>query len=294
MRNKFLLVIFGLIGVTTFSQDSIPYNLKLEDQTIVLPSELREVSGITIIDSKTLGCVQDEEGLVFIYDLKKQAIKQKIRFAGPGDYEGIALVGKDLFVLRSDATLFRIHEYQSVKRSIDSIKTGIPNKDNEGLCFDSKNKRLLIGSKSKIAKGSEYKNLRTIYAFDLTQSKLEEKPLYTYDINSIKEFAARNHIQLPTKPGKKNPGEQEAALKFQLSGIYIHPKSNLLYVLSASDYYLFVFDSIGNIIHLEVLDPEKFNKAEGIAIMPNGNLYISNEGQTGDPKILRFSEDSKN
>jgi uncharacterized protein YjiK len=293
MANRFLLIFFCVIGFHSFSQDSIPYNLKQEDQILVLPPELREVSGITVIDSKTLACVQDEEGLIFIYDLKKQEIKQKIHFAGPGDYEGIATSGKDIFVLRSDATLFHIQNYQSTKRSIDSIATGIPNKDNEGLCFDPKNNRLLIGSKSKIAKGSEYKNLRTIYAFDLKQNKLKEDPLYTYDINSIKEFAAKNHIQLPTKPSKKNPNEQEAALKFQLSAIYIHPKSNLLYVLSASDYYLFVFNSQGEMIHLEVLDPQKFNKAEGIAIMPNGDLYISNEGQAGDPKILRFSEDPK-
>lgn len=293
MRNKFLLVIFSLIGVLSFAQHAIPYNLKQEDQTIVLPPELREVSGITVIDPKTLACVQDEEGLVFIYDLEKQEIKQKIHFAGPGDYEGITTAGKDIFVLRSDATLFHIQNYRSTSRSIDSIATGIPNKDNEGLCFDPKNNRLLIGSKSKIAKGSEFKNLRTIYAFDLKLNKLKEEPLYTYDINSIREFAAKNQIQLPTKPGKKNPNEQEATLKFQLSAIYIHPKSKLLYALSASDYYLFVFNDQGEIIHLEVLDPGKFNKAEGIAIMSNGDLYISNEGQTGDPKILRFSEDSK-
>lgn len=289
MANKILLTLFCYVGFNSLAQNSIPYNLKQEGQTIVLPPQLREVSGITIIDSKTLACVQDEEGLIFIYDLEKQQIKQKIRFAGSGDYEGITLAGKDMYVLRSDATLFHIQNYQSTQRIIDSIATGIPNKDNEGLCFDEKNNRLLIGSKSKIAKGAEYKNLRTIYAFDLKHYKLKEKPLYTYDINAVKEFAAKNQITLPTMHGKKNPNEEEPALKFQLSGIYIHPKSNLLYALSASDYFLFVFNDQGEIIHLEVLNPEKFNKAEGIAIMPNGDLYISNEGQTGDPKILLFS-----
>jgi uncharacterized protein YjiK len=194
-----------------------------------------------------------------------------------------------LYVLRSDATLFHIQNYQSAQRTVDSIKTGIPNKNNEGLCYDSDNNQLLIGSKSKIGKGAEFKNLRTIYAFDLNQNKLNKEPLYTINIKSIKKFAVKNQIQLPSKPSKKNPNEEQPALKFQLSGIYIHPTSKLLYALSASDYYLFVFNKQGEIIHLEVLDPKKFNKAEGIAIMPNGDLYISNEGQTGDPKILRFS-----
>ncbi|MGV3609710.1 MAG: SdiA-regulated domain-containing protein [Fluviicola sp.] len=293
MRNSFLLILLSLIGIHSFSQNGVPYNLKQEDQNIVLPAELREISGLTIIDSKTLACVQDEEGTVFIYDLKSLKVKHQIHFAGPGDYEGIAIVEKDAFVLRSDAVLFHIQNYQSEKWHVDSIVTGIPNKDNEGLCFDPKNDRLLIGSKSKIAKGAAFKNLRTVYAFDLLHFKLQKEPLYTYDITTIKDFATKNGIELPTKPSKKNPNEEEPALKFQLSAIYIHPENNQLYVLSASDYYLFVFNEDGEIIHLEVLDPQKFNKAEGIAIMENGDLYISNEGQSGSPKILRFSEKKK-
>lgn len=292
MKNSLLLGLFIFIGQQIIlAQHAIPYRLNQEKQCIILPDELREVSGLTVIDSKTLACVQDEAGIAFLYDLTKQAIGRKIHFAGPGDYEGIAPVGKDLYVLRSDGVLFLIHDFAKNNPEIDSIETGIPNKDNEGLCFDKENKRLLIGSKSKIGKGAAFKNLRTIYAFDYRRKELVKTPLYTYDITTIKEFAESNQIQLPTKESKKNPEEQEIALKFQLSAIYIHPKSHLLYVLSASDYYLFVFNQEGQIQHLEVLDPLKFNKAEGIAIMQNGDLYISNEGQTGNPTILLFPEE---
>ena len=294
MKNSLFLGLFIFIGQQIIlAQNTIPYQLDQVKQRIVLPDELREVSGLTVIDSKTLACVQDEAGIAFIYDLDKQEIKRKIHFAGPGDYEGIAPVGKDLYVLRSDGVLFLIRVFAKNNPAIDSIETGIPNKDNEGLCFDKENKRLLIGSKSKIGKGPAYKNLRTIYAFDHRRKQLVKTPLYTYDITTIKEFAETNQIQLPTKESRKNPEEKEVTLKFQLSAIYIHPKSHLLYVLSASDYYLFVFNQEGQIQHLEVLDPKKFNKAEGIAIMQNGDLYISNEGQTGNPTILLFHEEQR-
>lgn len=292
MKNSLFLGLFIFFGQQIIlAQSTIPYQLDQVKQRIILPDELREVSGLTVIDSKTLACVQDEAGIAFIYDLANQEIKRKIHFADPGDYEGIAPVGKDLYVLRSDGVLFLIRDFAKDNPEIDSIKTGIPNKDNEGLCFDKENKRLLIGSKSKIGKGPVYKNLRTIYAFDYRRKQLVKTPLYTYDITTIKEFAETNQIQLPTKESRKNPEEKEVALKFQLSAIYIHPKSHLLYVLSASDYYLFVFNQEGQIQHLEVLDPQKFNKAEGIAIMQNGNLYISNEGQEGNPTILLFHEE---
>ncbi|AEA42642.1 SdiA-regulated domain-containing protein [Fluviicola taffensis] len=294
MKCTLSLLLFVLLKFNFgFAQVSIPYNLKQEKETIILPNELREISGLTIIDSKTLACVQDEEGIAFIYDLSTQKVIRKIDFAGPGDYEGIAPVGKDLYILRSDGELFQIQNFTKSNPKIDSIATGIPNKDNEGLCFDKENKRLLIGSKSKIAKGAAFKNIRTIYAFDYTKKKLQSEPIYSYDITVIKDFAQNQGIELPTKQSKKNPEEQEVALKFQLSGIYIHPTSKLLYVLSASDFYLFVFNHKGEIQHLEILDPVKFNKAEGIAIMPNGDLYVSNEGQAGLPKILLFSENKK-
>jgi uncharacterized protein YjiK len=292
MKTSLFLVLLIFTGQQLIlAQSAIPYQLQQEKQCIILPDELHEVSGLTVIDSKTLACVQDEAGIAFLFDLTTQTVSRKIHFAKPGDYEGIAPVGKDLYVLRSDGVLFLIHDFAKNNPDIDSIETGIPNKDNEGLCFDKENKRLLIGSKSKIGKGPAYKNLRTIYAFDYRRKELVKSPLYTYDITTIKEFAETNQIQLPTKENRKNPEEQEVALKFQLSGLYIHPKSQLLYVLSASDYYLFVFNQQGQIQHLEILDPHKFNKAEGIAIMQNGDLYISNEGQTGNPKILLFSEE---
>jgi uncharacterized protein YjiK len=288
---SFVFFLFCGIQLLHAQNDAFPYNLKQETKRIILPAELREVSGISHADSKTLVCVQDEEGIVFVYDLKKQLVIRRIDFAGPGDYEGIAPAGKDLYVLRSDGMLFCIHQFQKEKYQVDSIPTGIPNKDNEGLCYDKAHKRLLIGSKSKIAKGAEFKHLRTIYAFDLRTNSLQKEALHTFDVHTIKEFAKQQQqIELPTKPGKKHPNEQVPAIKVQISGIYIHPKSGLLYVLSAADYYLFVFDQTGTIRHLEVLDPKLFNKAEGITIMPNGDLYISNEGQSGEPKILLFSE----
>lgn len=273
-----------------YAQNDFPYNIKQEARRIILPAELREVSGISRVNSKTLVCVQDEEGIVFVYDLKKQQVVRSIDFAGPGDYEGIAPAGKDLYVLRSDGMLFRIHRFEKENYRVDSIPTGIPNKNNEGLCYDKANKRLLIGSKSKVAKGSDFKHLRTVYAFDLRTGTLQKEALYTFDVQTIKEFAKQQHLELPVKPDKKHPDEQVPAIKVQISGIYIHPESGLLYVLSAADYYLFVFDQTGTIRHLEVLDPKLFNKAEGITIMPNGDLYISNEGQSGDPNILIFPE----
>ena len=65
-----------------------------------LPEELNEISGIAWLQGNTFACVQDEEGYIFIYDLDQEKITTKIKFAGPGDYEGIAINGEDAYEIR--------------------------------------------------------------------------------------------------------------------------------------------------------------------------------------------------
>src|SRR5688500_15587961 len=59
-----------------------------------MPGILREVSGIEFIDKNRFACVQDESGVVFIYNIKTKEIESEIDFGAAGDYEGIALVNK--------------------------------------------------------------------------------------------------------------------------------------------------------------------------------------------------------
>jgi hypothetical protein len=41
--------------------------------------------------------------------------------------------------------------------------------------------------------------------------------------------------------------------------------------------------------HVEQLNPALFNKAEGITFLENGDMLISNEGQSKKPTVLRFN-----
>ena len=52
---------------------------------------------------------------------------------------------------------------------------------------------------------------------------------------------------------------------------------------------MFIFDREGRIMHIEKLNPVMFNKAEGIAFFENGDMLITNEGQSKLPTLLRFN-----
>ncbi|NUM31575.1 MAG: hypothetical protein HUU47_04540 [Bacteroidetes bacterium] len=287
-----LIIIFIFICCkTTFTNNEsiLGYNFGKPDKTTVLPDTLHEISGITNIDSTTFACIQDENGIIFFYDVKKNYIKRQLKFNIDGDYEGITRVGNNMYILRSDGTLFEILNFNSNNFSLNSYSTGIPANNNEGLCYDEANKRLLIACKSKVGNGHDFKDKRAIFGFDLKTKRLTSIPVFDFDLQKIKDFATKNNIKITSKKHKKKAKHKtEPDIKFKPSAICIHPLSNNLYLLSATDYLLFIFDMKGNIQHIEKLNPALFNKAEGITFYENGDLLITNEGQNKKPTVLLF------
>jgi hypothetical protein len=266
----------------------INYNLSSPDKIYVLPNALKEVSGITETDVTSIACIQDENGILFIYDLIKEEIRNQYPFYFNGDYEGIARVDKKFYILRSDGMLFGVTNYESATSTPESYLTGIPARDNEGLCFDKKANRLLIAPKNNYKKDSDNKNHRYIYSFDLKTKKLAEKPAFDFDLKVIEKFASENKINVPMKSGKKGH-KNDPDIEFRPSEIAMHPITNRLFVLSGMERLLFVFDMNGEIEYIEKLDPELFPQPEGITFLKNGDMLISNDIKNKKPTILRFN-----
>lgn len=283
------LFLLGCGATFTNNEKITGYNLSAPDKTLILPDTLREVSGLTNIDSTNFVCIQDENGILFIYDAVNNRLKKQYTFNIDGDYEGITRVDQTIYVLRSDGTLFEISNYTSDNFKLTSYATGIPSNNNEGLCYDQDNKRLLIACKGKIGKGPEYKDKRVIYGFDLQTKKLTNESVFDFDLQVIKDFAINKNINLPTKTRKqKGQPITEPFIKFRTSAIGIHPLTKKLFLLSASDYLLFTFNLNGDLDHIEQLNPTIFNKAEGITFYENGDMLITNEGQDKKPTLLYF------
>jgi hypothetical protein len=297
--KKHHFIITSAIGLLTFimifsilSFDKISgngYNFAQPSVQLDLPDTLREISGIAFIDKSTLACVQDENGILFLYDINENDIVTQQEFHLDGDYEGIARAGSTVYVLRSDGMLFGIREYRSGKPEVDSIPTHIPVDNSEGLCYDAEHNRLLIACKNKLKSAGNKRNTRFIYAFDLQSKTCSEEPVFTIDLDDLKTFARMNDIDLPERVKKNGDETGVPVLKFRPSEIAIHPITKRLYMLSAVDHALFIFSPGGKPVHIELLDPELFNKAEGIAFLDNGDLLISNEGQSKKPTLLRFN-----
>lgn len=235
-----------------------------------LPIILEEVSGIAFLDKERIAAVQDEEGIIFIYNLTSRKIEQQIPFAKNGDYEGIALVGATAYVLRSDGAIFEVQNFQEENRMVTMYETGLEAVYNsEGLCYDPTGNRLLIAIKDKA--GDDFK---PVFAFDLKTKALQEEPAFKI------YFGDRVFDILDQKP---------AHTVIRPSEINIHPETGNIYILEGKVPKLLVLDPKGNPLELYMLDLEQFPQAEGLAFSPDGELYISNESNNNPPNILKIN-----
>ena len=234
-----------------------------------LPEILEEVSGISWLGNNKVACIQDEDGIIFIYDLKKNSIEREINFGDDGDYEAIASYKDDAYVMRSDGTLFVVNNFQSKKPTVKEFDTPLYKKNNiEGLALDLTKDRLLLAAKDRNPYNDSYK---AIYGYSLKTHKLDSAALF--DIN-LKDKIFKDHR------------EKKLYNTFRPSEVAINPLTGEFYILEGVNPKLLILDKNGTPKKIHYLDPDEFNQPEGITFSPSGTLYISNEGRKDDANIL--------
>lgn len=253
------LVVFSLYMFN--SKEQIAYDFDHPEKTYVLSDSLKEVSGLTMFNKKMLACVEDEHGLAYLFDLEEGHIKRKLLLENTGDFEGIARAGKHIYLLRSDGTLF-VRSTKLKDKSVKQYALDLPSENYEGLYYDKKHNRLLVVSREK----DQHEKGVPVYAFNLQTKRLENAPVF--------------YLKLDKK--------ERDTYEFAPSELAFHPVTGDLYVLSAEDHALFVFDEKGKAKWTQELNPTIFNKPEGMVFAKHGDLFISNEGQTEKPTIQRF------
>lgn len=238
-----------------------------------MPYELDEISGLASYKKGQLVCVQDEEGTLFIYDLKEGKVTQRIRFAKDGDYEGVAMVNRDVVVVRSDGTLFEVTRKNEASSVAISTSLSIKN-DVEGLSYDRKTKQLLLACKEQPGLGKEDLKGKSVYTYDLGTKKLVEKPRFLLKSKDLE-------LVLKTK------GIERKVKNFKPSGLDIHPKTGQVFIIASVGKILVILEPDGTIVEVINLKPKIFKQPEGICFDPDGTLYISSEGSPG--YILEFA-----
>ncbi len=259
-----------------------PYSLDAPDQLIELPEELHEVSGLSFYETGVLCMLQDENGMIYLFDLEKEKVTLHIPFGKNGDYEGIERVGEKIYALQSDGDVFEIQHFLKDKAESKKFETRISKEnDTEGLAYDSLNHQLWISCKaSPNLEEKKYSGNRAVYAFDLYADTLLAEPILLINRDSLKAY-----FQRQMKKGEIWPEEK---ITFNPSAIAFHPLNGEIYVLASTGKLLVSVNRKGEIRKAFHLNPDIFKHPEGICFLPDGTLFISNEGDAGAPNLLKF------
>ncbi|MBK9335088.1 MAG: SdiA-regulated domain-containing protein [Lewinellaceae bacterium] len=263
---------------------SMPYRLHQPDTTFYLPPALREISGLTLSpDGAHLLAVNDETGTIFYLNPQTGAVERTRVFGKTGDYEGIEVVGNDVFVVKSDGAVTRIPESGEPETWATPLDRSY---DVEGLCYDAAQHRLLLACKGKADKGGAYKGKKALYAFDLATKKLTEKPAFLLDQSELARMKGADSGFFARLFGFFT--SEKAASAFGPSGLAVHPLDSNLYVVAAAGRTLAVVHPDGRLLHAERLNPNLFPQPEGLCFDREGRLYIATEGRKVQGRVLRF------
>lgn len=255
--------------------DSIPYDLNNPSLTINLVSEeLKEISGLSPTETAgTYLAIADERGEAFLVDGKGGgAVLQRVLFREKGDFEGVEMVGKTIWAVKSDGDLFEINDWKKTPPTVQEYNTPLKKADDvEGLAYDAGRKALLLACKAN----PDSLIPRNIWAFDLQTKTLGATPAYRIDPQDVNRL-------VPYGSGEKHD-------YFSPSGLAVHPVTGDVYVISTALKRLVILDyKTGQIKAAQRLDKKILPQPEGISFDPAGNLLLSSEGKQGEGLLLRF------
>jgi uncharacterized protein YjiK len=303
LKATFMFLALVISSYSGFTQESVPgaifleenyhfpYNLQSPNKDRQLSKQLVEISGIACLDTARLACVQDEKGRIYIISFPEAKIEEQIVFADHGDFEGIAVVDKTAWILKSSGDLYKVDDYlEKDKVRTTKFETELSKKnDTEGLTFDAAHKRLLIACKGYPFIDTDHgKHKRAIYEFDLEKEALNPTPIFILDLDEIKDFRGYNTM---TKWGIKllsKIDQNKGDVSFQPSDLAIHPFTKNIYVIGSVGDLLVILNPEGNVLAMIDLDDKLFRQPEGISFDENGMMYISNEGKETRATILAF------
>lgn len=252
------------------------YQFEKPSQQWELHYDLQEISGLDFDQTKnTLLAINDEKGKIYQIAPESGTSEVLYDFHKNGDYEGIAIAGKHIYVLKSNGKLYR---YNVEKDKTKVIETGLSAKnDTEGLCYDRDSHSLLIACKGQTKDNK--KGVKAVYKYDLETKELASKKAIKIKVDKLVEQAKEHDLD----------ANQIWRLKrFSPSGIAIHPQTQQRFILSARGSTLLVYDDQQIAEYLVFLDINKLPQPESICFDSEGNLFIASEGKGGRGKLLKF------
>ncbi|MFN2637636.1 MAG: hypothetical protein ABR585_11470 [Gemmatimonadaceae bacterium] len=224
----------------------------------VIPNELREISGLTLLANDHVLVHDDEVGKVYEIDPKTGIILKGFTLAGDvhGDFESITTAGQDIYLLASDGKLFKFRD------APDGAEVPYTKYDTqlgeacefESMAFEADSSRLLLACKK--VHNKSLKHHLVIYRLPLPITDATKPSLLTIP---IAEVIGSNKWK-----------------NFEPSDMAIDPITKNYVLIASHANGLAVITPGGKVLRSEPLPPGHF-QPEGLAITRDSIMILSDE-----------------
>ncbi len=266
----FFLIVLAACNNEKDAPVSSPTGYDLSKPTVVdLPLELDEISGLSYYaKDKAVFAISDEKGQLYKITPFPALQIRHWKFSSKADFEDIVLHDSSFYILQSRGIMTVVNFFDKDTISANDVPFPYNGKmEFESLFYNpSINKLELLCKNCDEDKKKEV----TIFTFD-PQTNLFEDSAKILDVSAVFD-----------KMGDKS-------FHLRASGAAIHPLTGDMYLISAINKLLLVFDRTNNLKSFHRLSG-LFKQPEGITFSDNGTLIISNEAaDVGSANLLLFN-----
>lgn len=226
-----------------------------------LPAELAEISGLAVAGPESVFAHEDEFAIIYEISLVNGRVMRAFALGEPtleGDFEGIAAAGSQVFLVTSDGLIYAATPGRNGERPTYRVHdSGVgPHCEIEGLSQAPEPGLLLMLCKRP--RNDAETPMLEIYAWRIGEDHAEEQPWLSLPLDELFDRKARED--------------------FRPSSLDWDPVRGRLMVVSARDRTLLTFDRDRKLIDRRRLKKDRHPMTEGLALMPDGRLVLSDEG----------------
>jgi len=238
------------------------------DYRFKLAGRIKETSGLAVDKYDRLFTHNDESATIFELNKKNGKIIKQFYVGDKkvlkADFEGLAIVDSIFYLVKSNGDIIEFKEGRAEEMmSFHLYKNDLSKKiEIEGLCYDNEQQQLLMISKSD--KRKKQKLYRSIFAFSLTEKKMEKTARFKL---LIKEITALNLIEKDFGP----------------SGIEYNQKTKHFFIIAHISKLIVEIDEKGQVIAVDQLINHR--QPEGITFLSDGSCLIADEGGSNAARL---------
>ena len=238
------------------------------ERQFYLPQGLTEISGLAVASKDSVYAHDDNYAIVYEIALTSEKAIKAFALGNPtvkGDFEDITVRGSYVYLLTSDGRIFEAPVGENRQRVLYNVyDTGVgAHCETEGLANGPTEGDFLILCKK--AHEVELKDRLVIYIWNLRDRMRVATPWLNVSLDGVIDALDQANFHPSAFAWRRDKGT--------------------LIVISAKGHSAIEIDEQGRLVDRIRLDKQLHPQPEGLALMPDGRLVVSDEGSPGHGKI---------